>query len=331
MAIFDVFRGALSSTRKRFIDTFNRANQSGLGTASDGSLWNIVRGSWSISSNAAVGADTNYPMATVNMPFSDVQIDVVTTSEGAAAALWVTDANNWWAVGITQEPENCNCTYFYTTTYSYVFSNNCVGQNSGNWNVSNCNAFAGGNCNGFLSACTGGWNTSNCNNFAFNTANKTTRCSGSWNTSNCRGWSSGCSGGFNATFCSGNWNGSNQNAGNYFFFNCAVLTSSTSGPFESCSTCYPQYIRVIKSVAGTVSLLTQTSLGATLAAAFRVKTSGSQITASAYSDASQVTQIGSDLVYTPTGVTITAQHGITIIPSSYNQGYAIDSVEIKKN
>lgn len=72
-------------------------------------------------------------------------------------------------------------------------------------------------------------------------------------------------------------------------------------------------------------------MGATLAAAFRVRTSGTQITASAYSDSAAVTQIGSNLVYTATGATITAQNGIMIIPSSLNQGSTVDSVEIKSN
>jgi hypothetical protein len=67
-----------------------------------------------------------------------------------------------------------------------------------------------------------------------------------------------------------------------------------------------------------------------LASALKVKTSGSQLTISAYSDPSMISQIGSDLVYTPTGVTITPTFGITIIPSSYNQGYAVDEIQIKR-
>jgi hypothetical protein len=87
----------------------------------------------------------------------------------------------------------------------------------------------------------------------------------------------------------------------------------------------------LQSVANTVSVVTQWSIGATLAAAFRVKTSGTQITTSVYSDSTATTQIGSDLVYTPTGITITPTYGITVIPSSYSQGYSIDSVEITRN
>jgi len=37
------------------------------------------------------------------------------------------------------------------------------------------------------------------------------------------------------------------------------------------------------------------------------------------------------LIYTPTGVAITPVFGMTVIPSTYNQGYSTDSIEIKKN
>ena len=325
-----------SSVRKRFQDTFNRTdNASVVGNASDGSIWTIIRGTWGISTNRASSstAASSYPLATVSMPFTNIQTDIVSTAQGSAAALWVTDANNWWAVGMTQEPTNCNCTYFFTTNF-FWFNTNCVGQNAGNWNASNCNAYGLPPCTGsWTFTCVGSYNASNCNNFAFNTANKSTRCSGSWNASNCNSFSIFCpsNGSFGGSTCNGGWNASNQNAGNYFFFTCAQQGSTTSGPFESCSTCYPQYIRILQSVAGTVSLKVQQSMGATLAAAFRVRTSGTQITASAYSDSAAVTQIGSNLVYTATGATITAQNGIMIIPSSLNQGSTVDSVEIKSN
>lgn len=326
-----------SAVRNILADTFNRTDSASvIGNATDGSIWTILRGTWGISTNKASSstAASSYPLATVDMPFTDIQTDIVSTAQGSAAALWVTDANNWWAVGMTQEPTNCNCTYFFTTNYFY-FNTNCLAQNAGNWNASNCNAYGLPSCfpSGWTFTCVGTYNKSNCNNFAYNTTNKTTRCSGSYNASNCNAFSLYCpsNGSYGGSTCTGGWNTSNQNAGNYFFFTCAQQGSTTTGPFESCSTCYPQYIRILQSVAGTVSLITQQSMGATLAAAFRVKTSGNQITASAYSDSSAVTQIGTNLVYTATGATITAQNGIMIIPSTYNQGSTIDGVEIKKN
>jgi hypothetical protein len=326
-----------SAVRNILADTFNRTDSASvIGNATDGSIWTILRGTWGISGNKASSSTSpsSYPLATVGMPFTNIQTDIISNAQGSAAALWVTDANNWWAVGITQEPENCNCTYFYTTNYFY-FTTNCVGQNAGNWNASTCNAYGLPSCSpgSWTFTCVGSYNESNCNNFAYNTKNKTTRCSGSYNSSNCNSFSIYCpyNGSYGGSSCTGGYNASTQNSGTYFTYPCNQQGSTTTGPFASCSTCYPQYIRILQSVAGTVSLITQQSLSATLAAAFRVKTTGNQITASAYSDSSQVTQIGSDLVYTATGATITAQNGIMIIPSTYNQGSTIDSVEIKKN
>jgi hypothetical protein len=380
MAIKDVFRGVAQSTRKRFYDNFNRTNQSGLGTATDGSTWNTLRGSFSISSNTAVGVDTNYPMANQTMPFSNVEIDLLGTTQGSAASLWVTDSGNWWAVGMTQEPESCNCTYYYTASTNYYTGYTAVytagnlnsSYTNGNWNVANCNA----------TTCTGGYNASNCatancvayngttcNNYAcngynayvcnsynaYNSKTKTGgncnaysggncagyRCSGSYNAVNCAAY--GCSAyntqtcisytcnAYNSYYYNGNVVNGYYNAPTLWYYNTNTESTTTySGPFASCSTCYPQYIRIIQSVANTVSVVTQWSIG-TLAQSLKIKTSGSQITVSAYSDTSLVTQIGSDLIYTPTGVAVTPVFGLTVIPSSYNQGYATDSIEIKKN
>jgi hypothetical protein len=86
----------------------------------------------------------------------------------------------------------------------------------------------------------------------------------------------------------------------------------------------------MKSVNSVVSEVFSTTI-ASVAQSFRVRTNGSQITVKAYSDPSLVSQIGSDIVHTPTGVTVVATYGITIDPSSYNQGYSIDGIEITKN
>jgi hypothetical protein len=43
------------------------------------------------------------------------------------------------------------------------------------------------------------------------------------------------------------------------------------------------------------------------------------------------TQIGSDIVYTPTGVTVYPSYGITIQPSGQNQGFSFDTFEMTRN
>jgi hypothetical protein len=69
----------------------------------------------------------------------------------------------------------------------------------------------------------------------------------------------------------------------------------------------------------------------TIIKSLRIKTRGSEITVSAYSDDNLTTQIGSDIVYTATGVTVYPSYGITIQPSGQNQGFSFDSFEVERN
>lgn len=321
----------ISQGRKAFRDNFNRANLTGeLGRASDGSSWNIVKGTWNILNNKALANDSNYPMISQNMNTSNLEVGLYGTSQGSAAALWITDSGNWWAVGLVQEPTNCNCTYYYNTYYYYAPST-CSAYNAGNWNNVNCSGMTNvASCTGgYVTICSGTWNTSTCNNYAYNATNKATRCSGTWNASSCNQYYSGCTG-YTETMQCVAWSPSYQNTGTQYYYACNIQATGYSGPYAVCDTCYPQYVRLIQSAANTVSTITQWSIN-TLASALKVKTSGSQLTISAYSDSSMVTQIGSDLVYTPTGVTITPTSGLTIIPSSYNQGYTVDEIQIKRS
>ena len=89
-------------------------------------------------------------------------------------------------------------------------------------------------------------------------------------------------------------------------------------------------MRVLNSVSGCVSVLASWAISS-LAAAFRVKTSGNQITAQAYSNTDFTGQIGSDNVYTATSPVRTKKFGLSIGPSSYNQGTTISKVSITKN
>jgi hypothetical protein len=320
----------LAQGRKVFRDTFNRADVSGdIGRASDGSAWQNIRGTWKILNNKVEATTSDYPMISQSMNTTNNQVELYGTSTGSAAALWVTDSGNWWAVGLVQEPTDCNCTYYYNTYYYYTQSN-CPAYSPGTWNVSSCISYTViTSCNsGYILTCSGSWNNSTCNNYAYNTTNKTTRCSGSWNVSNCNQFSNYCPVYSQSTNCAAN-SPSTQNSATLYYYTCNIQEVGYSGPYASCQTCYPQYVRVLQSAANTVSTITQWSISS-LASALKVKTSGSQLTISAYSDPSMISQIGSDLVYTPTGVTITPTFGITIIPSSYNQGYTVDEIQIKR-
>lgn len=98
----------------------------------------------------------------------------------------------------------------------------------------------------------------------------------------------------------------------------------------SCQTCYPQYIKILKSVSNTVSVIFSTTVAA-VAQALRIKTSGDQITIQAFSDSSMTSQIGGDITHTPTSPAKTTKFGISISPSSYNQGNSISSIQIDRN
>jgi hypothetical protein len=89
-------------------------------------------------------------------------------------------------------------------------------------------------------------------------------------------------------------------------------------------------MRVLRSVSGSVSAVYTWTL-ASLAAAFRVKTSGDAITMQAYSNSNLTSQIGSDTTYTASSPAKTKRFGLSIGPSSYNQGSSISNVIIKRN
>jgi hypothetical protein len=82
-------------------DTFDRTDTtSTLGTATSGQSWTIARSNWRINSNNATtsGAKTDYPMAYVDLGFSEGTLQANELTPGTGIAFRVTDANNWYAV-----------------------------------------------------------------------------------------------------------------------------------------------------------------------------------------------------------------------------------------
>lgn len=335
--------GSFASIRKRFVDTFTRADSgSDIGRASDGSLWSIIRGTWGITSNKASTSSSasSYPMATIDMPKQNVTIDLLDTANGTGAALWVTDSGNWWGLAIDQET---------TTTYSTCNASNCNAYVYTSYNV--CNAYTS-SCNAYNSlycpspwtlyyntTCSGGFNTSTCSAFntstcsAYNTGKtcksyNASTCK-SYNVSNCKGYSTP------VPTCTGSGGSPSYNC-NAYTTNCssssAVFYTYCSAYYDYTYACnpvttYPVYIRLYQSVSNTVSQIASQTLSS-LAQSLKVTTSGSQITTKAYSDAAQVTQIDSDWVYTPTGVSLTPKYGIVVTPTNYNQGSTIGDITI---
>jgi hypothetical protein len=248
---------------------------------------------------------------------------------------------------------------------------NCNAWNTGNCNTQNCRIFdppvavGGGNCRAWRR------NPVPRNCIAWNTRNFVRPCSG-WNTCdrtgnrfcrsssiasyNTRGGNNQNFSGGNPNFAPGGWNaatgGGNTNpatptgvwnvctggfcSGSY---NCAAYTCTAWSCVQftnvscNCQTCFPSYIRVIRSVTGTVTELTKwvvSSLGTSIVNSMRITTSGSEITIEPYANADLTSKIGSDLVYTPSGVALTSTYGIIVEPSPTSQGYEIDEITIEK-
>jgi hypothetical protein len=316
------FGAILASVRKSIYDNFNRPNSSGLGTSTDGTQWTTVTSGLDVVSNKAAASAATYPISASKMPVQNNQVDLYGVGQGAAAALWVTDSGNWWAAGIESHAVDCNCYNYYNSYYyTYVCGNNstCSGYTfvCVNYNTAFCKAYAS-SCNGY--SCKG-----------YNAYNSKNKSGGNCIGYNCNGYFTYCTDlvpancSYGYTYCS------SANAGNPNY--CGA--TGYSGPYTACYTCYPQYIRIIQSVASTVStILNQvvTSITDTaLAQSLRVKTSGDQITMSVYTDANQVTQLGSDIVYTATGAAVNPTYGLTIMPSSYNQSLTVDAANITRS
>lgn len=313
---------SIGSVRRTFKDTFSRADGS-LDRASDGSKWNILRGTWNISSNRLTTSTSvnNYPIATVNTVSQDVDISIKNVSQGATAALWVTDSGNWWGVGIDQAAADCNCdtcanyvtnSYVYSCGFNYCSGPNCPGSTCAAWSCSGGSSFT---CNSRVC-------NQNCKSWTnqggqYRCANYYGAC--------CLGYYNPCPGGYNV--CS-TWN--NAFSG---YNNCVGYSTNISGYYNcNCQTCYPQYVRLIQSVANTVSTIATNSVSVVAnSLKILVRKTGdnsASITVKPYSDDNFVTQIGSDIVYTPLNVSISSSYGIIVKPSSYSQGTTVGEIEI---
>ena len=336
---------SLASAKKYFIDTFDRSNQT-LSAATDGTLWNIIRGTWSVLSNKAYSstAASSYPLASVKMVSPNATISLKGVSQGSTAALWVTDSNQWWGIGIDQTEVStstlnpteraitgCTCQTcsntatvanwnYVAATYNsninaYNYQCNVASYPAATWNYS-CNIYNNGFCNNisqYPMVSPTQWvytcnvvNNRYCNNSMYPIATYSYMCnSASYPAVYAYGF------GTNASYPEGNYN-------MVTFYEC------------NCQTCYPQYVRFIQSISGTVTTLTSWIVS-TVVNSIKVTTSESNTTTKIYSDTNLITQIGSDLTYTPTGVTVTPQYGIMVKPSSYLQGNTIEEITIEVN
>lgn len=322
-----------SSIRKRFYDNFAaRSNTTGsLGTATDGSSWEAVNGTIQVTSGAAVptttptgaGAGTTYPMATVNMPTSNNVIKMSGTGDGSAAAVWVQSGSDWWMVDVEATQEIvANYSYawqtlyynytvwaftstgFWTSTagpYSSVYTNTAFGFSTTTSQFTSWTRFTTGTKNFYKSTTT---TSSTLGYYAFNYGVP----------GFLQAYSQGAS--FWSSYIS-----TAPNAYSPYF-----STTGTYSTISSYSTVKNEYLKIRQSAANVVSVISSQLISTSQSiASFLVSISGNVITAKAYSDTNFVTQIGTDLVYTATGATITTKYGISLAPSANYQGTTIST------
>lgn len=317
------------------LETFNRANQSGLGSIK-GQVWRVWRGAWSIVSNKASSSSAagDNALATLTFTKTDVTVSISGQDPGMGAAFWVTDANNWYASVYTQTQVCQTC----VECTGNVNSPTCIG----NVNAPVCNANC---CNGFFPTWSpypsGQFNPITCNpnvqNGPANIYNSANSGNGNppfnfpWGPS--RNW-----------VCTGTPTGGNQNQlpGNCNVsgvFCCAPTSTyltpgncNQSSPGNcnqwfafSCNCTTEHRVNLIRSIAGTVSQLSA-NLFSSLVASFRTALSGNQATITAFSNVNYTTQIGNSVStsISPSPVK-SKRHGIIKSSSPFSQGTSIDN------
>jgi len=289
----------MASVRKRFFDSFNRTS-TGIGTATDGSQWSTVRGGFNVSSGTATSTDTNYPIAVQEMPYQDANMLIATSANGAGGSFWVTDSNNWWAAGLEQTTVNCNCTnYYYCSAYGCT-AYGCT--------ATGCTSYT---CSSYVCVAYG------CLGYG---------CS-QYSRGNCIAYGCALYAGYGciAYACNG-YSCSGYGCTGY---GCTTYGCTTTSMGTTCQTCYPRSIRILQSVAGTVSSAFASGLTAA-AAALRIQTKGNQITLTTYSDAAGTTQVDTTS-FTPSSPTKTKKYGLNVAPATYNQGNTITGITINPN
>lgn len=312
--------GFAAQLLRRIADDFARTTVGVLGTSTSNHLWSAIRGVWIANGFAATsaGAGDTYPIAAISFQ-SDIPQASLNVNSGTGIGFWVTDANSWWASAYVQQ--NWSQQYSYGCTQYYYDS------------CKTCSSYTcAGACGNAVAATADTMNCS-CGN---GTSSPTCPYSSHPNYSSGYCWNAYYSSyiypeyvvtGTTYTCACGN-----ATAGSADTNNCGCCCQGGSVGYST--TCYGtnsgthHYLRIIKSVGGTVSTATgDISLGAT-AAAIVLSTTGNTITAKAYSDTNKNNQIGGTLTYTPDSPTKGRFVGIVAVPSD-NANNSVTGFEVK--
>lgn len=309
-----------SSLLKAIRDAFDRTTSGSLGNTDTSQAWVATRGTWYANGSQAVSdtAATSYPIASVVTNSSDSTV-IVTPSSGTGVAFWVSDATSWWASLYVQQNYSTPYTYpcqdcYYNackTCSSYTCTGLCgylVGGSADTMNCSCNNAYTSSEqiygcgagtfiynyCFDTIESC--GGSLYKCVRYTYHPATSTCACGNAVAGTDPNNCGCCCQAGYDCypSSCTGYNNGTNH------------------------------YLRLIKSVGGTVSTATgDISLGQA-AAKIVVATSGTTITAKAYSDSGMTSQLGSTQTYTPSSPTTGVNVGIIKAPSD-NQNNTVDN------
>lgn len=289
--------GMMANAKRIITDTFNRADGS-LGTSSSGSIWSVLRNTWSISSNKASSstAGSSYPLAVFDIASQNQTVSADITNGGPGVSFWVTDANSWWASSANYSSSSYSC--------------NCQ-------TCSSCNS------------CTYNITVTGCPPCGTSTVNNGCGCYSTYfdNGVGCVDPDSNLTYAYcTTTVCN---SPCTQSVTGVSCANCGSTDYSCN-----CSTCYNDSIdlTIYSSVSGTVSTPSTLTVWTGSSGSFTttvgsilVSTSSNTITAKAYSAAGLTTQLGSTLTYTPSSPTKGMKVGIIKTPSNTNAGSTLDN------
>lgn len=402
--LFSTIAKVLSTKLTNFIDNFYQRSDTtgGLGTSTSGEPWTAVAGTINVVSGAAKASSvptgnssgSAYPISTVEMGDSDVDIKLKGTNQGSSAAIWVQSSDDWWMASargvLTEVPGNTNygavgsnygvVGYTWTwapqglSTYAYEqfqgYYQYSIGVWSWDWNyvyVSSTNTNYGRNyssstsytkstnyaSSGYFYGANYGTRYNSKYSIAYtkytwgatayaaitNYTAKTNYAASGYNSANAKSYSTDW--GNQYYYLASSYSGQNPywaTAYQYFWYNYNATTDvygavgTNYGATGTNATTYnfSQYLDIRKSTGSVVSTVTSALVSTTQTiGSILISIVGNQITAKAFSDTNLVQQIGSDLVYTATGATITTNYGISVSPSDYQQSDIIASaVEI---
>ncbi|CAB4122202.1 hypothetical protein UFOVP27_101 [uncultured Caudovirales phage] len=294
------------------VDTFTRTTAAGnLGSTDTGTAWTVLRGSWYSNGTQAIesaSTATTYPLAAVDLSVSDVIVSASTplsTCAGLGVNFWTVDANNWWAAIV------------YSDSYSYSYATTCTSCYS-------CSVCTGTGCTGLCGNAVADPNNCGC---CSSICCLPDSCCGTDAYGNCICISYGpcfsCCSSFTCAGSCGTGKADTNNCG------CCNTTSTCCSSVACTGTAigYNYYVRLVSSVAGTITTIQTSTATGTVPTSIAVSTLGNVITATIYSGATSI----ATTTYTATSPNKGTKVGILKGYAASNQGTALDNFSAAAN